>query len=100
MGVSVDDLPSGRAWERETSLFLRDLFVDKIFREWGLVTRATNALRMLRQRKLAVFGFAAVALTAFLLLSILGYRAMKDTKADIGFAPVKAGRLRTNGCRS
>ncbi len=79
MGVSVDDLPSGRVWEREKSLFLRDLFVDKIFREWGLVTRATNALRMLRRRKLAVFSFAAVALTAFLLLSLLGYRAMKDS---------------------
>ena len=79
MGVSVDDLPSGRAWERETSLFLRDLFVEKMFGEWGLVTRATNALRMLRRRKLAVFGFAAVALTAFLLLSVLGYKAMKDS---------------------
>ena len=79
MGVSVDDLPSGRAWEREISLFLRDLFVEKIFREWGLVTRATNALRMLRRRKLAVFGFAAVALTAFLLLSVLGYKAMQDS---------------------
>ena len=56
IGVSVDELPSGRVWERETSLFLRDLFVEKIFREWGLVTRATNTLRMLRRRKLAIFG--------------------------------------------
>ncbi|MGA7216136.1 MAG: type VI secretion protein IcmF/TssM N-terminal domain-containing protein, partial [Terrimicrobiaceae bacterium] len=79
IGVSVDDLPSGRVWERETSLFLRDLFIEKIFREWGLVTRATNTLRMLRRRKLAVFGFGAIALAVFLFLSLLGYRAMKES---------------------
>ena len=79
IGVSVDELPSGRVWERETSLFLRDLFVEKIFREWGLVTRATNTLRMLRRRKLAIFGFGGLALAVFLFLSLLGYRAMKDS---------------------
>ena len=42
MGVSVEELPTGRAWEREISFFLRDLFIEKIFREWGLVTRATD----------------------------------------------------------
>jgi IcmF-related N-terminal domain len=79
IGVSVDDLPSGRVWEREISYFLRDLFIEKIFREWGLVTRATNTLRMLRRRKMAVFGFGALALAVFLFLSLLGYRAMKDS---------------------
>jgi IcmF-related N-terminal domain len=79
IGVSVDDLPSGRVWERETSFFLRDLFIEKIFREWGLVTRATNTLRMLRRRKLAIFGFGALALAVFLFLSLLGYRAMKES---------------------
>ena len=79
IGVSVDELPSGRVWERETSFFLRDLFIEKIFREWGLVTRASNTLRMLRRRKLAVFVFGALALAVFLLLSLLGYRAMKDS---------------------
>ncbi|HEY5707603.1 MAG TPA: type VI secretion protein IcmF/TssM N-terminal domain-containing protein [Terrimicrobiaceae bacterium] len=79
IGVSVDDLPSGRVWERETSYFLRDLFIDKIFREWGLVTRATNTLRMLRRRKLAIFGFGAIALAVFLFLSLIGYRAMKES---------------------
>jgi hypothetical protein len=79
VGVSVDDLPSGRIWERETSFFLRDLFIEKIFRESGLVTRATNTLRMLRQRKLALFGSAALALLAFLLFTWFGYSAMKDS---------------------
>ena len=79
MGVSVEELPTGRAWEREISFFLRDLFVEKIFREWGLVTRATNALRMLRRRKLAVLAVGALALLVFLFLSLLGYRAMKDS---------------------
>ncbi|HEY5742118.1 MAG TPA: type VI secretion protein IcmF/TssM N-terminal domain-containing protein, partial [Terrimicrobiaceae bacterium] len=79
LGVSVDALPSGRVWERETSFFLRDLFVEKIFREWGLVTRATNTLRMLRRRQLALFGFGGIALLALLLLSWFGYTAMKNS---------------------
>jgi len=79
IGLSVDELPSGRVWERDNSFFLRDLFIEKIFREWGLVTRATNAMRMLRWRKFVVFGSGALALAALLLFSWLGYRAMRDS---------------------
>ncbi|MGE9296168.1 MAG: type VI secretion protein IcmF/TssM N-terminal domain-containing protein [Puniceicoccales bacterium] len=35
--------------------FLHDLFLEKIVREQGLVTRASNAFKRLRQRRLAVF---------------------------------------------
>jgi hypothetical protein len=79
IGVSVDELPAGRIWERETSLFLRDLFLEKIFREWGLVTRATNTLRMLRQRKMALLSSATACLAIFCLLTWLGYSAMRDS---------------------
>ena len=47
MGLPVDQLPAGRAWERDHSYFLRDLFLDKVFREDGLVTRASNTDRLL-----------------------------------------------------
>ena len=56
IGMPVDQLPTGRAWEREHSYFLRDLFLDKIFREDGLVTRASKADRLLLRRKLLLFG--------------------------------------------
>jgi len=63
--VSVDELPeSGRSESR--AFFLRDLFNEKIFREGGLVTRATNTLKMLRQRRLAIFGTITVALLLLL----------------------------------
>ncbi|HTA28929.1 MAG TPA: type VI secretion protein IcmF/TssM N-terminal domain-containing protein, partial [Candidatus Cybelea sp.] len=65
--VAVDELPeSGRSESR--AFFLRDFFNEKVFREGGLVTRATNTLKMLRQRRLAIFGTATV-----LLLLLLGF---------------------------
>jgi hypothetical protein len=79
MGVSVEELPTGRAWEREISFFLRDLFIEKIFREWGLVTRATDTKKLLRRRALALFGAGALALAALLLVSWFGYSSMKES---------------------
>jgi len=48
--------PQGRAY------FLRDLFLEKVFREKGLVTRASNADKQQRTRRAIVlsFGFIAV----------------------------------------
>jgi len=79
IGVPVDQLPSGRAWERDTSFFLRDLFLEKIMPEWGLVTRATDTKRLVRRRLLAVIGCGTAALAAVLLLSWFGYSAMKES---------------------
>jgi len=68
LGVPVESLHDGRVWERERSYFLRDLFVNKVFKEKGLVTRATRAGGQYRRRKAVVVGagFAAVALLAAL----------------------------------
>ena len=79
MGVSVEELPTGRAWEREISFFLRDLFIEKIFREWGLVTRATDTKKLLRRRALALFGAGLLALAGLLLVSWFGYSSMKES---------------------
>jgi hypothetical protein len=79
MGVSVEELPTGRAWEREISFFLRDLFLEKIFREWGLVTRATDTKKLLLRRALAVFGAGLLAMSIFFLLSWFGYSRMKES---------------------
>src|SRR6266487_3667338 len=56
IGVPVDDLPEGKVWERERAYFLRDLFVEKVFKERGLVTRANNTSRMLRTQQVILFG--------------------------------------------
>jgi hypothetical protein len=70
LGVPVESLHDGRVWERERSYFLRDLFVNKVFKEKGLVTRAARAGGQYRRRKAAVVGagLAAVALLAALTL--------------------------------
>jgi hypothetical protein len=62
LGVPVESLPEGKVWERDRAYFLRDLFMNKVFREKGLVTNATNAKRHQRRRKAAVLacGFLAV----------------------------------------
>ena len=41
-GVPIENLPEGRVWERDRAFFLRDLFMNKVFREKGLVTRAVS----------------------------------------------------------
>src|SRR5882724_2663829 len=57
IGVSVDDLPDGKVWEKDRAFFLRDLFIEKVFKERGLVTRASNTALMLRTQQVALFGF-------------------------------------------
>ena len=79
LGVPVESLPEGKVWERERAYFLRDLFMNKIFREKGLVTNATNAKKQVRRRKTAVLvaGFLAVLLVAG--FTALGYWAFKGS---------------------
>lgn len=63
LGVTLDSLPGGKAWERDRSYFLRDLFMNKTFREKGLVTRDSNVKGAQRKRTaiLAVGSIAAAA---------------------------------------
>ena len=84
IGVGVDQLPEGRAWDREETYFLRDVFLEKGFREKGLVTRASNTRQLLRKRQALVFGagFAAVALLA--LVSIFAQGALQRSIARQG----------------
>lgn len=77
LGIPVDSIPGGRIWDREKSYFLRDIFMAKIFREKGLITRATNVTKQQRGRRLAVLGagFATVlVLLAFVIFAHLQFR--------------------------
>jgi hypothetical protein len=78
MGLPVDQLPTGRAWEREHSYFLRDLFLDKIFREDGLVTRAGRVDQLLLRRKVVLFGSGALCLALLLFFGLLGYSSLQQ----------------------
>ena len=74
-GLPLDQLPEDKSWEKNRAFFLRDLFHEKVFRESGLVTRATNTLQLLRTRQLAIFGTAGFAL--LLLVSFACYGKFK-----------------------
>ncbi len=81
LGVSIDALPSSGVWRRDRAYFLRDLFLQKVFKERGLVTRAGNAMQQQRRRKVAVLaaGFAAV-----ILLLASTFYAFFELKNSIG----------------
>jgi len=80
-GVGLENLPEDRAWERNKSFFLRDLFVEKVVREKGLVTRAKNTLQALRQQRFLIFGTASAALLLLLVFAYFGYRSLvKDAR--------------------
>jgi hypothetical protein len=76
-GLPLDQLPEDRSWEKNKAFFLRDLFIEKVFRESGLVTRATNTLKLLRQRQLAIFGSAVAGL-----LLLLVFASVAKAKLD------------------
>lgn len=76
-GLSVDQLPEDRKWEVNRAFFLRDLFVEKVFAESGLVTRATNTIQLLRKRQFAIFGTAGVAMLLLIVLAGFGYGNLK-----------------------
>ncbi len=94
-GLSLDQLPGERSlWEKNRAFFLRDLFKDKVFREAGLVTRATNTLKLLRQRQVAIFGTAGGALLLLLILAGLGYSSLKrSVLSELSYWQAGAGNI-------
>ena len=79
MGVGVDDISDFKVWERERSYFLRDLFLEKVFKERGLVTTAGNTRSMLRQRKLALYIGGFAALLIFIAVAWFGMKSLKQS---------------------
>lgn len=66
LGVKVETLPGGKVWERERAYFLRDVFMAKVFREKGLVTRATSVTRQQRRRRVTLLATGAAVVLALL----------------------------------
>src|SRR4029077_7179232 len=84
IGVGVDELPEGKVWERERAYFLRDLFLEKVFRERGLVTRASNTKTMLRGQQVALYGFGFAALALFLVMAWFAMGNLRSSVKDTG----------------
>lgn len=79
--VPVDALPEGKVWEREKSYFIRDLLMNKVFREKGLVTRANNAKKLQRQRLGLLL--AAASLAVIISIGLVTYSGMRF-RSNIG----------------
>ncbi len=79
LGRPVEALPEGRIWERDRAYFLRDLFMQKVFKERGLVTRAGNTRQQQRQRRALVLGSAAVGLVLLGLFTWFGWRSLEGS---------------------
>src|SRR5207302_11236312 len=56
--------------------------LEKVFRESGLVTRATNTLKLLRQRQFAIFGTSGLALLLLLVFAWFGHRKLSRGVTD------------------
>ena len=92
LGVPVESLPEGKVWERDRAYFLRDLFMNKVFREKGLVTNATNAKRHQRRRKAVVLASGFLAIIALGLFTWWGISSFqKSIGAEGAYWAVAAG---------
>jgi hypothetical protein len=84
IGVSVEDLPEGKVWERERAYFLRDVFLEKAFREKGLVTRASNTKRMLMGQQVALYSFGFLGLALFCVVAWFAMGSLRGGVKDQG----------------
>ena len=82
MGMPVQHLPAERVWEGGHAYFLRDLFLAKVFREGGLVTRATNTRGILFRTELLLFGIGVLGLLALLFSGATSYRSLQKSVRD------------------
>lgn len=76
LGIPIDAITPLTPDEKEKALFLRDVFSQKIFREKGLVTRASSVKKQQRRRRLAVLGGALVTTLVFVGLTFLGAKQL------------------------
>ncbi|MCB9845587.1 MAG: hypothetical protein H6811_06345 [Phycisphaeraceae bacterium] len=81
MGVDVESLPAGKVWEKSSAYFLRDLFMNKVFRESGLVTAAGNTRQLQQRRRMILLG---TAIASVLILMAVSWFAASSLSSSIG----------------
>lgn len=79
LGVDVEAIPGGKEWDKDKSYFLRDVFMAKVFREKGLVTRAVNVSKTLQRQRTLLVGTAMAATIIIAGLTVLGYFGFKTS---------------------
>ena len=81
LDVPIESIQDNKAWERERSYFLKDVFTAKAFREQSLVTGAIHVSRQHRFRQAVV---AIAGLASVLTLGLLTWYGARSLKRTIG----------------
>ncbi|MFZ4573067.1 MAG: type VI secretion protein IcmF/TssM N-terminal domain-containing protein [Phycisphaerales bacterium] len=79
LGVEVQSLPGSRDWDRDKAYFLKDLFLERVFKERGLVTRATNVDKQVRGQRMTVIAVTAAMLLVSVGAGLYSYLAYSDS---------------------
>ena len=77
LGVDADSLQGGKEYDREKAYFLKDVFLGKVFKERGLVTRAAHvgkAVAAQRRWIILTSVISSLIIGGATLASIWGYR--------------------------
>lgn len=73
IGIEASDGHEDRRWDTKRSFFLHDVFMEKVFRERGLVTAAPSPSQAKRSRRAVLFG--AISAILILAIGLSGYSA-------------------------
>lgn len=83
-GVTIESLPGGRdaGFKRDKAYFIRDLFLSKVFRERGLVTRAGNTRSLQRRRQALLLGTGFAGLVIIGAMTLYGALSLNSSVLD------------------
>ncbi|UCD74775.1 MAG: hypothetical protein JSV91_13425 [Phycisphaerales bacterium] len=81
LGVPVESLHEA-LWRDDRAYFLRDMFMEKVFRERGLVTNATNTRARQRKRRTLLLGAGSLASVILIVLIAWAYFDYKSEVDD------------------
>ncbi|HYE63426.1 MAG TPA: type VI secretion protein IcmF/TssM N-terminal domain-containing protein [Phycisphaerales bacterium] len=79
LGIDVESIPGGKEWDKDKAYFLRDVFMSKVFKERGLVTRAANVSKALAKQRRMVVGLSAAAVIVLAGVAAMGYFGFKGS---------------------
>jgi len=79
LGIDVDSIPGGKEWDKDKAYFLRDMFMGKVFKERGLVTRAANVSKSIAAQRRMVVGISAAAVLLLAGVAAAGYFSFRTS---------------------
>jgi GTP-binding protein EngB required for normal cell division len=79
LGIDVESIPGGKEWDKDKAYFLRDTFMNKVFKERGLVTRAANVSKALAKQRRMILGVSGATVVVVAGIAVLGWFQFKSS---------------------